>query len=113
MSDIIGIACVFGVTVSLMDLLSILDIEIESEYVNLQQVDDPLIKSRLPSGMSVFTHPDWEDMVILGSVIVTLDVDPSLTGSTLAPVITIPDVFDYTVYTEESPMYYQVPILNI
>jgi hypothetical protein len=112
MSEIVGIACVYGITVSLIELQSILDIDEEINFQDLQQVDDPNIKRYLPSGISVYTHPDWDEMVILGSVIVTLETDPSLTGSTMAPVITIPDVFDYTLYTDERPMYYQVPILN-
>jgi hypothetical protein len=94
MPEIIGIACVYGVAVS-KDL-------IDAEDMNLHG-----------SGLSVYTHPDWEDMVILGTTVVTLDVDPSLTGSTMAPVITIPDVFDFSNYSEERPMYYQVPIMEI
>ncbi len=94
MPEIIGIACVYGVTIC-KDLVD--------------QKDDKLHGS----GLSVYTHPDWEDMVILGTTVVMLDVDPSLMGSTMAPVITIPDVFDFTDYSMERPMYYQVPIMEI
>jgi hypothetical protein len=113
MSQVIGISCVYGVSISLIELFSILDIDLdEVDTDTLVQVDDPRIKRKLPSGLSVFTHPDWDDMVILGSVIVTLDIDPSITGSTMAPVITIPDVVDFTDYTDECPMYYQLPLMG-
>ena len=101
MVEIVGIVCVYGVAVSLVELLAVLDID---------DMDDINLAGLKPSGLSVFTHPDWEDMIILGVPIVQLDVDPSLTGSTMAPVITLPDITDFTPYTEERPMYYQVPI---
>jgi hypothetical protein len=110
MSDIIGISCVFGVTIGYSDLLSIFDIDphFDQAFAMLQQ-----LLSKKSTGMSVYTHPDWEDMVILGTTVVTLDVDPSLQGSTMAPVITIPDVIDFSEYSDERPMYYQVPIMEI
>ena len=101
MAEIVGIVCVYGVAVSLVELLAVLDID---------DMDLVQLKPHLASGLSVFTHPDWDDMIILGVPIVQLDVDPSLKGSTMAPVITLPDITDFTPYTEERPMYYQVPI---
>lgn len=100
MPEIVGIACIYGVTMCYSDLVDIAD------------TDDPL-KYFSSKGLSVLTHPDWDDMVILGTMIVSLDVDPSLTGSTMAPVITIPDVFDFSEYTDERPMYYQVPLMDM
>lgn len=101
MAEIVGIVCVYGVAVSLVELLSVL---------GLDDMDLAQLKQHLASGLSIFTHPDWDDMIILGVPIVQLDVDPSLSGSTMAPVITLPDITDFTPYTEERPMYYQVPI---
>jgi hypothetical protein len=101
--SLIGIQCVYGVAVSLVELLSVLGLDD-------MEADDPELKRHLATGLSVFTHPDWEDMVIIGVTIVQLDLDPSLAGSTMAPVITLPDVTDFSLYTDERPMYYQVPI---
>ena len=110
MSDIIGISCVFGVTIGYSDLLSIFDIDpCEPAAMTLLQAS----LFQRSTGMSVYTHPDWEDMVILGTTVVTLDVDPSLQGSTMAPVITIPDVLDFSEYSNDRPMYYQIPIMEI
>jgi hypothetical protein len=102
--EILGIACVYGITISKAELIDILGIE-DTE-------DMDVIKKSLETGMSVYTHPDWDEMIILGSTIVVLDVDPSLEGSKLAPVITIPDIFDFRKYSEEQPLYYQIPILK-
>jgi hypothetical protein len=106
MTDIVGIVCVYGVTVSLIELLAVLDLDMSQQY------DSSELKEYLPSWLSVFTSPDWDDMIILGVPVVQLDLDPSLIGSKMAPVITIPDVTDFTPYTEERPMYYQVPIYD-
>ena len=105
MTEIIGIACVYGVVTSLVELLTVLDLDD-------MEADDPKLKQSLAPGLSVFTHPDWEDMVIIGTTVVQLDVDPSLSGSTIAPVITIPDVTDFTQYSEERPMYFQIPMYS-
>jgi hypothetical protein len=100
MPEIIGIACVYGVAICYSDLECVIG-------------DTDPMKYLTSKGLSVHTHPDWDDMVILGTTVVSLDVDPSLKGSTMAPVITIPDILDFSEYTHERPMYYQVPIMQI
>ena len=99
-SSIIGISCVYGVTISYTDLLNMYGFEDESEL------------SLLP-GLNIYTHPDWEDdTVIIGITIVSLDIDPSMSGSTLAPVVTIPDIIDFRQYSDDMPRYYQIPIIK-
>ena len=105
MSQIIGIACVYGVTVSYTDLLLNLNLDLD---LNL---DLKSLTKYLPTGLTVFSHPEWDDdTVIIGINIITLDVDPSREGSTMAPVITLPDITDFSEFTLDKPMYYQVPI---
>jgi hypothetical protein len=113
MSQIIGIACVYGVTVSYTDLLLNLDLDLDlTLHLNLDlDLDLKSITKYLPTGLNVFSHPEWDDdTVIIGINIITLDVDPSREGSTMAPVITLPDITDFREFTLDKPMYYQVPI---
>lgn len=104
-SQIIGISCVYGVTVSFYELLNIFGLD--------PDIDLPELKELISPGLSIFTHPEWtDDTILLGVVIVSLDMDPSICGSTIAPVITIPDAIDFSQYSNEMPRYFQIPIME-
>lgn len=109
MTEIIGISCVYGVPVSYTELILILNLDLELDLKLTLTLK--AVSKYLPSGLELFSNREWEDdRLILGINLITLDVDPSREGSTMAPVITLPDITDFSFFTDEKPMYYQIAI---
>jgi len=102
--QITGIACIYGITISFGELLYLMDTP------DCEEDPEDFVRKSLPGGLDLYTHPDWDsDLVLIGTTIVSLDLDPSPEGSKLAPVVNIPDIIDFSRFSDNQPRYYQIP----